>query len=76
MTTDGRSRDRDRGRFLVMRYGTLVGYANQHRIVTVASRHVALDTALGIAGAAQRSADGQSAYWIAEVGRPARRWVS
>lgn len=61
------------GKYLVMRYGTLVGYSTRHRIVTLASRHATLDTALAIAVAARRSSDNQSAFWIAEPGRSATR---
>lgn len=70
------------GRFIVMRYGPVIGYAGGRRIVTVAGRRHSLAEALHLAAACRRSwsRDGRpfqpaadTAVWISAIGAPARR---
>lgn len=56
------------GQYLVMRYATLIGRADGRRIVSVASRHRRLVTALHAVGTC-----GPGSYWVVEAGKPAHR---
>lgn len=63
-----------RGRFLVMRYGTLIGRQDGRRLVAVRSRHWTADAALE---AAKRERTGRDCrvggwhVWVVAVGKPA-----
>jgi len=64
------------GRYIVMRYATVIGYSNGRKIVTVAGRRSSLDDAITLAMWIRHSQLSnrtypQAAYWIAEVGKPA-----
>jgi len=59
-------------RFLVMRYGTLIGRPSDGRlIVAICSRHWTADAALEAAKDARRI--GRRKVWIVAVGQPAHR---
>jgi hypothetical protein len=66
------------GRFLVMRYSTVIGYSGGRKIVTVAGRRSTLPDTIHFASMIRQHtlsnrAYPQGVYWIAETGKPAHR---